>query len=415
MTPRRTLRLVLAVATLGLCAPAGAVAASAPGAPTPVAPRSGADGVAASPALAWSDGGGGTKSYEAEVARGADFIGARVATKTGLTATTWTVSPSLQPGASYAWRVRAKNRQGTSAWSVPQTFTVAQDLAPSSGSYVFIRASSPARTLVTDASGAWLATFTDGARTVTLRGPSRLFGESTATYPVTSEVWVRTLAEPFGGTVDVGWLDRRLADGSADILALAMQYVENAPDVLNTARLRIAGDAHYGPLLSDGSRQEGSDFNDFLGVAWTYATTTDQPEAAQLGSLDCSGFLRMVWGYRTGIPLSLATDAGASLPRRAFQIYDAAPGLVTVPNTGAQVTALGALSPGDLVFFDAATDDGTQIDHAGMYLGIDAGGNRRFISSRKGNDGPTLGDAYGRSVLNGTGLYAKAFRGARRL
>jgi hypothetical protein len=68
-----------------------------------------------------------------------------------------------------------------------------------------------------------------------------------------------------------------------------------------------------------------------------------------------------------------------------------------------------------LVFFDAAADDGKQIDHVGIYLGRDAGGNHRFVSSRKSINGPTLGDYNGRSILNGTGLYAKAFRAARRL
>jgi cell wall-associated NlpC family hydrolase len=92
-----------------------------------------------------------------------------------------------------------------------------------------------------------------------------------------------------------------------------------------------------------------------------------------------------------------------------------APGVVTVPNTGKQVTSFAKLSPGDLVFFDVSTDDGTRIDHVGMYLGVDAGGNQRFISSRKSINGPTLGDYRGTSILNGTGLYASSFRAIRRL
>jgi hypothetical protein len=50
-----------------------------------------------------------------------------------------------------------------------------------------------------------------------------------------------------------------------------------------------------------------------------------------------------------------------------------------------------------------------------MYLGIDSGGHHRFISSRKTANGPTLGDTGGRSILDGTGFYAVAFRSARRL
>jgi cell wall-associated NlpC family hydrolase len=47
---------------------------------------------------------------------------------------------------------------------------------------------------------------------------------------------------------------------------------------------------------------------------------------------------------------------------------------------------------GDLVFFDADSKDGSQIDHVGMYLGRDSEDHHRFISSRKRADGPTMGD-----------------------
>jgi cell wall-associated NlpC family hydrolase len=70
---------------------------------------------------------------------------------------------------------------------------------------------------------------------------------------------------------------------------------------------------------------------------------------------------------------------------------------------------------GDLVFFDADESDGTRIDHVGIYLGLDAGDHYRFISSRKGANGPTLGDYKGKSILDGTGLYARSFRAVRRL
>ncbi len=73
------------------------------------------------------------------------------------------------------------------------------------------------------------------------------------------------------------------------------------------------------------------------------------------------------------------------------------------------------LQPGDVVAFDASTTDGTRIDHVGIFLGRDSLGHDRFISSRKTADGPTLGDLGGRSVLDGTGLYAVSFRTARRI
>ena len=119
-------------------------------------------------------------------------------------------------------------------------------------------------------------------------------------------------------------------------------------------------------------------------------------------------------GYRGGLPLTLDPNVSA-IPRRAHQILDSAPGVVIIPNRNTQVTDFARLAPGDLVFFDAATDDGTQIDHVGIYLGRDAGNRYRFLSSRKTANGPTLGDVGGASVLDGSGLYARAVRAARRL
>ena len=262
--------------------------------------------------------------------------------------------------------------------------------------------------------GRLIATFTDGARTVTLAGPTRTFDEDSASHPVTTGTWVRLLDRPFAGRVDWAWLARARADTSPDVLATGMQYVAGAPIRTDSTGLRIAGDASYGPLLADGTREEGSDFNDYLGVAWDYGSTQDPAESRQRWSLDCSGFVRMVYGYRLGLPLSQQPVPGA-LPRRARDLAASAPGVVTVPNAGAQVTTFKSLAPGDLVFFDAAADDGTAIDHVGIYLGRDGGGHDRFISSRKTPDGPTLGDVGARSVLDGTEYYARSFRAVRRL
>lgn len=88
---------------------------------------------------------------------------------------------------------------------------------------------------------------------------------------------------------------------------------------------------------------------------------------------------------------------------------------MTIANRGAQVVELDALDAGDLVFFDASADDATAIDHVGLYLGADADGHHRFVSSRKTADGPTFGDLGGASILDGSGLYARSFRAARRL
>jgi cell wall-associated NlpC family hydrolase len=289
---------------------------------------------------------------------------------------------------------------------------------------------SAAATIVVDvyANQHWIASFTKGSSSVILAGPTRTFSEPTAANPVTHSFWVRTLPSPFTGTVDQAWLQAALAANQAgipDIFGIAMQYITGAPPVLDGA-LQIAGDASYGPLLADGTRQEGSDFNDYLGVSWSYPDgEVDAPEAAQFRCLDCSGYMRMVWGfrhsfdgsgYRDNIPLCLSPLADSSaLPRRAFEICASAPGVLIIPNAGTQVLNFAAMMPGDLVFFDASTDDGTQIDHVGMYLGVDAAGKHRFISSRKSIDGPTLGDYRGISILEGTGLYTRAFRAVRRL
>lgn len=283
--------------------------------------------------------------------------------------------------------------------------------------YTFKRATGPARTLAYDAAGKLVATFTDGARTVAIVGPSRTFAEPANTAAtVTTTTWVRLLRAPFSGTVDSAWLTDRRADGSPDLLALAFQYGVGAPARTDGSGLQIAGDASYGPIQPDGTRAEGSDFNDYLGLTWTYGDgTTDRPEAAQLGSLDCSGFVRMVFGYRAGLPLTPSPDGGASLPRRSFQMEASAPGVLVIANGGGVPASRSKLQAGDLVFFDASTNDGTAIDHVGIYLGRDSAGNDRFLSSRKTADGPTMGDLGGKSILNGSGLYALAFRSARRI
>jgi hypothetical protein len=300
--------------------------------------------------------------------------------------------------------------------AVPPGTTLLPRPARADGGYQYQRLSDPGRTVVADAAGTWLATFSDGAYTATLAGPERTFAEPSAVHPVVTTVWVRVLPAPFDGTVDEAWLGVALADTSPDIFALAMQYVHGAPPVFDDQGLKIGGEAQYGPLRPNGTREEGGDFNDYLGIPWRYGDHVDRPERSQANSLDCSGFMRMVWGYRAGLPLTLAPDGdGAALPRHSFELLADAPGVVVIPDTGAQVTDFSRLAPGDLVFFDADPGDGPQIDHVGMYLGTDTGGRHRFISSRKTNNGPTLGDTGGASLLDGRGLYARAFRAARRL
>jgi cell wall-associated NlpC family hydrolase len=268
-------------------------------------------------------------------------------------------------------------------------------------------------TEVSNSAGEWLATFTLGARTVAVAGPERTFDEDTAAAPVVTSTYVRLLPEPFAGGVDEEWLRRTAADTSPDLLAVAGQYVDGAPDHFDAAGLRVSGDAHYGPISEDGRLRKGADFNDYLGLPWDYRDEADQPEADELGALDCSGFVRMVFGYRGGLPMT-RDPADGLLPRRSFEMLDDAPGNIIYQSDG-RLKEFDGIQAGDLVFFDAQPDDDDQIDHVGVFLGVDTEGNHRFISSRKTADGPTMGDDGGRSILDGGGYYAKAFRAVRRL
>ncbi len=296
--------------------------------------------------------------------------------------------------------------KGATKTSGTTTTTSAQE-------WTFQRASAPARTLVKDANGALVATFTDGSRSVALTGPARTFAEpTTTTATVRTTSWVRLLAAPSTGRVDTAWLSAALADRSPDVLATAMQYVTGAPTTRSSDGTLLSSDASYGPLV-DGSRQEGSDWNDYLRVTATYDGMIDAPEPAQVGALDCSGYVRMVFGRRSGHPVVLKPD-GVRLPRRAVQMHSAAPGTLVVDKP-TRPRSLSALQAGDLVLFDASTDDGTLVDHVGIYLGKDSAGHPRFVSSRKTVDGPTMGDVGGRSTLSGTGLYATSLRAVRRL
>jgi len=279
---------------------------------------------------------------------------------------------------------------------------------------------------VKDSHGRWAATFTEGAYTAASSGPARTFAEPGVQPDVTHAVWVRTLAAPFNGVVDRAWLKYALRANqrrSPDVLAIAMQYIAGAPPIFD-GELRTGGEASYGPLI-DGEREEGADFNDYLGIRWTYPDQTDKPEERQFGCLDCSGYMRIVWGYRhhlpgdlysSRIPLCLKPQrARRAMPRRAVEICESAPGVMVVENADSQVKDFSRLAIGDLVFFDADSSDGAKIDHVGIYLGPDSRNNHRFLSSRKRANGPTLGDLGGKSILDGTGLYAKAFRAVRRV
>lgn len=243
---------------------------------------------------------------------------------------------------------------------------------------------------------------------------------------VASSSYVYLMPTAYLGFLDVtvaDWLTETLASSDPDLLSTAMNYITGG-----------ATDADYGPLYSpgrvwdvghvdDGTRQEGADWNDYLGVTGSYPDltipATDNAEAHQLGCLDCSGYVRMVFGNIFGMPMALDDSAdynGLRIPRVSGDIIASGPGNVIAEGAPPVLTAI---QPGDILGWDADTsnpdEEEGQIDHIGIYLGEDQDGQHRFLSSRKTANGPTLGDLGGPSIIgNGTGLYARSLRIIRR-
>ena len=286
---------------------------------------------------------------------------------------------------------------------------------------------------VYDQKNNWLAHFTRGAVTVILQGPQRIFTEPTAAAAVKHELWVRTLDQAFTGAVDDAWLAAALQANERreeDILAIAMEYIKGAPPRFDAAGRQIAGDASYGPLKTSGQRAKGSDVEDYLAFPALKNVNKNvknrAPEAQRWKSLDCSGFIRMVWGFRAeqarqrlvasrdkqriSAPSALASE----LARTAAGMYAADLGLVIIADKGSPPADLKSLEVGDILFFDAASDPQHTIDHVALYLGQDEQKHYRFLSSRPSADGPTMGDEKGASILDGDGHFARGFRAAKR-
>lgn len=310
-------------------------------------------------------------------------------------------------------------------------FVLLQALVPACLAYEFVRASNPPRTIVRSDDGSWRATFTDGAYTVRHSGPSRTFeepvreGVTGGTQTVRHNSYVRVMASkwPSGKIPTAAEVDALLARTDPDMFAIAFQYVTGqaavtTPDSSAVGGQRmISGDAAYGDDV-------GADFNDFMGVDWNYGSSyggTDANELSEYAHLDCSGFVRMVFGYRMGMTLAKRDHERPSVAIARTSALQADPTMsvgvsIIAPRTS-KPSSFGNLAPGDLVFFDSHGSD-DEIDHVGIYLGVDDDGNDRVLSSRKALDGPTMkDDAAGTnpSILNGTGYMPSGFRSARRL
>lgn len=299
-----------------------------------------------------------------------------------------------------------------------------------SGPLEFERIGNPDRTVARDRHGAVVATFTDGARTAVLTGPGRTFAEPRTTdAEVVTNSWVRLLPQAWARGAEQSdwfktWLKSRLGSRDPDILATAFDYIAGAPARTTAAGVTYSGAAHYGPDVPGDfgpAREEkgrmGSDFYDYLGLPWTFPDgVTRRPEKDRRRSVDCSGYVRLVYGYRSGLLLnSRDSPAGSGLQRTADAIAHGPLGIPVIPLADRSPDIIQGLQPGDLVFFRTRELAGGRIGHIGIYLGLDTADHPRFISSRKNANGPTMGDKGGTSRLDGDGYYAQGLRGARRL
>ena len=290
--------------------------------------------------------------------------------------------------------------------------------------YTYQRSTAPDRTEITDSSGEPVAIMTDGARTAHIHGPSRTFEEPRFTdAKVETDMWVRLAPQAWHAGAEqetwfIDWLAAARNDRSPDVLATAFEYVDGAPVKKDNQGQQYSGDASFGPPdpLDPDGRAERSDFYDYLGIPWTFPDgKIETPGPDRKLALDCSGFLRMVYGHRLGYPLRDTNTPGDGLPRRAFAMAQFGPGVQLMPNSGQRARGIDRLLPGDLVFFNSEPIPAPQVEHSGIYLGLDDSGHHRFISSRTGPDGPTMGDLSGEPLLDGIGYWQDRWRTARRL
>jgi len=268
--------------------------------------------------------------------------------------------------------------------------------------------------------GTRLARLTTGARTVRLTGPQRIFSdEDLSNIDVTTRDWVRILDRPWQPSarskVSVArWLSDAQDWRRPDVLAVAFQYVAGVRPRRDAEGVRYAGDANFGEEIV-GSRSAGGDFSDYLGLSWTFPDgVSRKPPRNRYGDVDCSGYLRLVWGYRMGIPLTWYPPAKrGTLPRTADWIGKHGPGVQLFRRHPSSRTISTRLQAGDNVFFD--TDGDGKFNHSGIIVGWDSRGELRFVSSRRTANGPNMSDRGGVSVVTGKGRYPEALTAARRL
>ncbi|QDY80462.1 NlpC/P60 family protein [Streptomyces qinzhouensis] len=331
------------------------------------------------------------------------------------------VSPDLPAGSSWCIRVnRTGGRIQARAWRADlaegTNWQITVDGRPPAPGRIGIRAAADSTALAAE-----------------LRIPRVRILTATWTAPVTvvHRSWVRVLPEPYDGVWTPGveqHLRGWLGSTAPDALAYGFHFLPGAPRVTSYRsgppehEAPVLGESDYGPARTGGGREEGADFHEYMGVNWTFArvptgslTKTAAPRF--LGALDCSGYIRMVYGYHLGVPLAHESDhtSPGLLPRTAADMAARAPGTRIAHSATATPPPLTALQIGDLVFFDAESDPVDEIDHVGIYLGRDTADIPRFLSSRKTPNGATAADLGGPSTLTGTGTYATKLRTVHRL
>lgn len=113
-----------------------------------------------------------------------------------------------------------------------------------SGKQTWERLKNPERSVLRGEGGQVLATFTDGARTATLKGPSRTFTEPANTKSrVVTEDWVRLMPEPWRKGAERekwfrDWFKEFYGSEEDDVFAFAFQYLEGAPSRRTTRASR---------------------------------------------------------------------------------------------------------------------------------------------------------------------------------
>jgi cell wall-associated NlpC family hydrolase len=338
-----------------------------------------------------------------------------------------TVLALLASSAYFTYELR-KDEQAKVPATQSVTDNAQQGSGKATGKETWERLNNPARSVLRDGKGAVIATYTDGARTATLKGPTRTFTEpsNTSTKVVTND-WVRLLPEPWTKGAEKqqwykDWFKQYNGSEEDDIFAFAFQYTPGAPVKKDDQGVQYEGHAFYGPLKADGvDRAEQTDFYDYLGIPYTFRDgTTKQPSTDRLRSVDCSGYLRLVYGYRARYPLRSGNETGDGLPRTADAMARSKTGVDIIKLQGpspwyVRPTNIDVLQPGDLLFFKMDHRTGNHMDHSAIYLGPDTEGHKIFVSSRKEQNGPTIGDQGGTSRLDGNGFYAGLFRSAKRL